>query len=191
MTGRSILRFVLWLLFLAACGWALLFGALIVFGADNDTRLGGLAFATGGGFVALAAWIALRRVPAAPKARAERESAQLPDDAEGEFSLRGTGRFGKKRVALRVGPDGFDLTIRGRTLHQAWDDVERFRVIETGGRYGGVVTVAYTLRGERTRAQRFARWITRFDRTLPTLETPPEQLVEVMEQYRQRYSLHA
>ena len=192
MTGRSVLRFVLWLLLVAACGWALLFGAVILFGGDTGTRLGGLAFAIPGGVVTLAAAIALKRLPAPPKP--VRPSVQLPDDAESEFSLRGTGPFAK-RLGLRVGPEGFEIRSLTGTVRQSWDDVERFRAQRLGTKglprgFGSVEVVTYTMRGHRSLAQRFARRRTGFDRSLPTLEAPPKQLAEVLERYRQQYSMY-
>jgi hypothetical protein len=181
VTARSVVRFVLWLVLLAACGWALLFGAVVVFGGDTGTRLGGLVLAVAGGPVAVAARMALNRLPAAHKPSEERPAVQLPDDAEDEFTLRGKGRFAKS-VSLRVGADGFEVDARRRRLHQSWDDVERFR-----DRNG---TVGYTLRSHRSPIQRFARWVTGFDRSLPTLAAPPEQLAETMERYRERYSFY-
>jgi hypothetical protein len=185
-----VLRFVLWLLLVAACGWVLLFGALIIFGDDTGTRLGGLVFAAGGGGVALAARMALNRLPAPHKARRERPTVHLPDDAEEEFSLPGTGPFAK-RLGLRVGPDGFEVkTLRG-TVRQAWDDVEHFRTVRIGIGYGSSVeAVGYTVRGHRSLAQRFGRWMSGYDRSLPTLEAPPKELAETMERYRQRYSFY-
>ena len=192
MTGRSVLRFVLWLLLVAACGWALLFGAVILFGDDTETRLGGLAFVIPGAVVALAARFALKRLPAPPKP--VRPSVQLPDDAESEFSLRGTGPFAK-RLGLRVGPEGFEIKSLAGTVRQSWDDVERFRAVRLGTPglprgFGSVEVVTYTVRGHRSLAQRFARRRTGFDRSLPTLEASPKQLAEVLERYRERYSFY-
>jgi hypothetical protein len=191
---RSVLRLVLWLLLVAACGWMLLFGAVILFGGDTETRLGGLAFVIPGGVVALAAGIALKRLPAPPRPVRQPPSAQLPDDAESEFSLRGTGPFAK-RLGLRVGPEGFEIKSLIGTVRQSWDDVERFRPVRVGTTglprgFGSVEVVTYTVRGHRSLAQRFARWRIGFDRSLPTLEAPPKQLAEVLERYREQYSIY-
>jgi hypothetical protein len=183
-----------WLLFLAACGCVLLFGAVIFFGEDSETKLGGAAFAIAGAFVALFARVALHVLPGPPrKPRAQPHHVELPEDAEGEFTVQGTGagRF-SKRVWLRVGPEGFDVTIRGRTRHEVWDDVERVKPVRIAtSRYSSIATVGYTLRGHRSPLQRLGRWMSGFDRAIPTVEVPPQKLAEVMEQYRQRYSLHA
>jgi len=192
--GRSVLRLVLWLLLVAACGWMLLFGAVILFGDDTETRLGGLAFVIPGGVAALAAHFALKRMPAPPKPARQRPAVHLPEDAEGEFSLQGTGPFAR-RLGLRVGPEGFEIRSLTGTVRQSWDDVERFRAARLGttglpGGFGSVEVVTYTVRGHRSLAQRFARWRTGFDRSLPTLEAPPKQLAEVLERYREHYSMY-
>jgi hypothetical protein len=192
--GAIVARVFLWLVLVIAWALVVVFGAAVVFGGDLLTRIVGLVIALIALAIALGTGRLMRRFRHAKPPAVKPEPLRPPPDLDhGGFDFPGLGHF-KDRTALHLDRNGFDAIRLGKPRRYSWADVESFRVVDisTGGAsvvYGRIRTAAFALRGRGDSFWgRVARWGTGADVLLPAVAMDPDELVEAMERYRQRYS---
>jgi hypothetical protein len=191
--AQSLARGVLWLVLVLAWALVVVFGAAIFFGGDLLTRVIGLVIAAISLAIALGIQRFMRRFRHAKPPAVKPEPLQPPADLDhGDFSFPGLGHFAD-RTAIHLDRNGFDAIRLGKPHRYSWGDVEEFLPVKVhvgpGVIYGNFDTAGFRLRGRgQSIWDKIGRWGTDADVLLPAVALDPNDVVEMMERYRQRYS---